>query len=121
MTHARKLNKILNALLYIHKKQLEEQSLDKRLTFSFICNTVTETTDEWEIEFLKQRLLSDGYMKMKDFEDGETPVITSTGICFIQNGAYEQENRKIDGKIKEEILHKYNMINGHLSFQFYHL
>lgn len=53
MTHYQKLNQILHGLLHIHKMSLEKKPLDKKLTFSFICSTVAETTDEWEVSFLK--------------------------------------------------------------------
>lgn len=109
MTHYQKLNQILHGLLYVHKMHLEKKPLDKKLTFSFICNTVAETTDEWEVAFLKNRLLSDGYMKMGDYGDGELPVLTPEGIKFIQGGAYleERSEREIDKKIKEETLKKF--------------
>lgn len=87
MTYPEKLNQILNVLLDTHRKRLDKQTIDKRLTLAFICKTV--------IDFLKQRLLSDGYIKMGDFDDGEPPEITQSGIKFIQLGAYEREKIKI--------------------------
>jgi hypothetical protein len=109
MTHYQKLNQILHGLLHVHKLRLEKKPLDKKITFSFICNTVAETTDDWEISFLKNRLLSDGYMIMGDYGDGEPPVLTPDGIKFIQDGAYLEERleRDIDKKIKEETLKKF--------------
>lgn len=109
MTHSEKLNKILFVLLDTHRKRLDQQQIDKRLTFAFICNTVAEVTEDWEVEFLKRTLLSDGYMKMESFGNGEPPVITQEGIKFVQQGAYEREkkNQEIDQKIKEETLKKF--------------
>lgn len=109
MTHTEKLNKILHILLDTHRKRLDKQQLDKRLTFAYICKTVAEVTDDWEIDFLKQTLLSDGYIKMGESGDGEPPKITQEGIKFVQQGAYDREkkNREIDQKIKEETLKKF--------------
>ena len=108
MTHPEKLNQILYVLLDTHRKRLEKQTIDKRLTFAFICNKVADITDDWEIEFLKQRLLSDGYIKMGDFDDGEQPEITQSGIKFIQLGAYEREreNQDIERKIKNSLTNR---------------
>src|SRR6185295_13359903 len=109
MTHPEKLNKILYVLLDTHRKRLNKETLDSRLTFAFICRTVADVTDTWEIEFLKQRLESDGYIKMGDFVDGEPPEMTQDGIRFVQAGAYEREkkNQDIEQKIKEETLKKF--------------
>lgn len=109
MTHPEKLNRILYVLLDTHRKRLDKQPTNRRLTFAFICKTVAEVTEDWETEFLKQQLLSDGYMKMSDFGDGEPFEITPEGIKFIQQGAYEKEKRnyEIEQKIKEETLKKF--------------
>lgn len=56
MTHQEKLNRILYVLLDNHRRELDNQIIDNRLTFSFICNTVAEISDDWEIEFTKKDL-----------------------------------------------------------------
>ena len=109
MTHQKKLNSILNVLLDTHQKRLNKQQIDSRLNFSFICKVVTEVTDDWEVEFLKQRLLSDGYMTMGDFGNVEPPNITQEGIKFIQQGGYVKEmlNQEIEQKIRVETFKKF--------------
>lgn len=109
MTHQKKLNSILNVLLDTHQKRLNKQQIDSRLNFSFICKVVTEVADDWEVEFLKQRLLSDGYMTMGDFGNVEPPNITQEGIKFIQQGGYvkEMQNQEIEQKIRVETFKKF--------------
>ena len=109
MTHQKKLNSILYVLLDTHQKRLNKQQIDSRLNFSFICKVVTEVTDDWEVEFLKQRLLSDGYMTMGDFGNVEPPNITQEGIKFIQQGGYVKEmlNQEIEQKIRVETFKKF--------------
>lgn len=109
MTHQAKLNRILYILLDNHRKELDNQIIDNRLTFSFICNTVAEVSDDWEIEFIKQRLISDGYIDIFKSELIESPKITQPGIKFIQDGGYEQlqKNKDLEQKIKEETLKKF--------------
>ncbi|MCK9422216.1 MAG: hypothetical protein M0Q38_06435 [Bacteroidales bacterium] len=110
MTHAEKLNQVLFILLDTHRKRLANQAIDERLTFSFICTKVAEVTEDWEIQFLKQRLISDGYVEVdKSLKIIEPPEITQSGIKFIQQGGYvvvEQSN-EIDKKIKAASLQKF--------------
>ena len=106
MTHSEKLNRLLHVLLWTHRKVLTNQPVSTNITFTWLCKTVAEVTEEWEIEFIKQRLLTDGYIKMGDFGDGEPPVLTPTGIKFIQSGGYTREakERELEQQIKEQTL-----------------
>jgi len=106
MTHPEKLNAILHILLNNQRAILEKKPIDKRMTFEFICKTVAEVTDKWEVEYLRNILLNDEYIKMGEFGDGEPPVITHTGIKFIQAGGYkkEAENRELESEIKRHTI-----------------
>jgi len=108
MTHDQKLNQILHALLSRQPKRFADKTDDKRLTFEFICNALFKGEDvlEWEVEFLKSRLLSDNYIKIIEVEDAQLPDLTQEGIQFIQHGGYVEQNRvlKTDKKIKDETL-----------------
>ena len=86
MTHDRKLNQILHALLSRQPKRFADKSDDKRLTFEFLCNALFEGENmlKWEMEFLKSRLLSDNYIRFIEFEDMQLPDLTQESIKFIQ-------------------------------------
>jgi hypothetical protein len=106
MTHQEKLNSLLHVLLYLQRKVVVNTPMNKKITFAWLCKTVAETEDQWEVEFLRQILLNDGYIIAGRFGDGEPPEITHSGIKFIQTGGYikEKEQKELDEKIKAETL-----------------
>jgi hypothetical protein len=106
MTHPEKLNAVLHILLNNQRAILDRKPIDKRMTFEFICKTVAEVSEKWEVEYLRNILLNDGYIKMGEFGDGEPPVITHPGIKFIQAGGYKQqaEDRELEQQIKRQTL-----------------
>lgn len=69
----------------------------------FICNALFEKKghEPWETEFLERRLLSDGLIELKTFDNKELPVITDLGIKFIKNGGYK--NERFDKNIEKEL------------------
>ena len=110
MIHAEKLNAILYILLDNQRKILAKSPIDKKLTFEFICNRVIEINELWELEFLKNILIKDGYVEQ--FESlKELPIITHTGIKFIQDGGYNEiiKNKELDKKIKHETLKNFSL------------
>lgn len=106
MTHNEKLNAVLHILLNNQRLTLENKPIDRRMTFDFICRTVAEATEKWEVEFLRNILLNDGHIEMGKYGDGEPPNITHPGIKFIQDGGYRQlaEDREQDRLIKTETI-----------------
>lgn len=96
MTHPEKLNSLLYVLHWTHRKVLTNQPVSKKITFDWLCRTVAEVTEDWEVEYIKQRLLTDGYIKMGDFGDEEPPILTPAGIKYIQAGGYVQEAKDRD-------------------------
>lgn len=100
MTHDEKLDAILHGLLSRVRTRIENNGIDdERLTMQFICNALFKKKGHelWETEFLERRLLSDGFIDLKN----ELPEITDLGIKFIQNGGYK--NERFDKNIEKEL------------------
>jgi hypothetical protein len=106
MTHYQKLDRILNGLLSRKLKRLAENTDDKRLTFDFLCNVLLkdEDVDTGEKEFIKDRLMFDGYITFITVDEIELPDITQAGIKFLQQGGYvkRQDLLNLDNEIKQE-------------------
>lgn len=103
MTHDQKLNRILHALLSRQPKRLADKTDDKRLTFEFLCDALFQGEDVvgWEIEFLKDRLLTDSYIEFIEFDDAKLPDLTQEGVKFIQQGGYVEQNQIL--KLEKEM------------------
>jgi hypothetical protein len=101
MTHPEKLN----AILYLLLSEVRNSKPNPKITFEFICKSVCEVGEDWEINFLKNTLVSDEYIFVNPILY-ELPKITPKGIKFIQVGGYksEDENRDLEKKIKIETL-----------------
>lgn len=95
----------LNAILYILLNEVRSEKPNNKLTFEYVCEKVADVEEQWEIFFLKNILLEDGYIYENNIID--VPIkITHKGIKFIQQGGYkkEVENRELDNKIKIKTL-----------------
>ena len=95
----------LNAILYLLLNEVRNSKPNPKLTFEFICTKVCEVTEDWEIRFLRDTLVSDEYIFVNSLVIA-LPKITPKGIKFIQSGGYknEVENRELEKKIKLETL-----------------
>jgi hypothetical protein len=76
---------------------------DQRLTFNFLCYHLLkdEEVEDWEKEFLKKQLISDGFISFELFDGIELPNITQKGINFMQKGGYRGNEKK--EKLFEEV------------------
>ena len=101
MTHPEKLN----AILYLLLNEVRNSKTNPKLTFEFICTNVCEVKEDWEINFLRDTLVSDEYISINPIIY-ELPKITPKGIKFIQIGGYKNEDeiRDLEKKIKIETL-----------------
>ncbi len=109
MTHNEKLDAILLGLLSRVRTRIEKKGIDdERLTLDFICKALFENKghEDWETEFLKRRLLSDGMIEFNLYENRELPDITDLGIKFIQDGGYKNEgfNKNLERELRLENL-----------------
>ena len=97
MTHSQKLNGILHVLI----GNLGKTEVNPKLTFEFICKNVVEVNEKWEMLFLQNMLVNDGYV-LSFGGLNELPNLTHAGIKFIQNGGYNEivESRELDKRIK---------------------
>ena len=84
--------------------RMETGKDDDRLNFEFICKAlfVGEDHDAWETEYLKRRLIDDGYLNFVNYRDVQLPEITNKGIKFIQRGGYVKEKELTE--LNEELL-----------------
>ena len=112
MTHDQKLNAILNSYLYAEKLRLENDPEYKKLTFNFIVNAQIKEIEEWEKEFLKERLFEDGYLKENGSGRGQPYLLTNAGKAFIQSGGYvkQRERQCIQDEINKDNL-RTNLFN----------
>ena len=64
MTHFEKLDKLLMGLMSRVKHQMSGNSENPKLTFDFLCDVLLkdEGIEDWEKQFLQNRLMSDGFL-----------------------------------------------------------
>lgn len=103
MTHVEKLDKILIGLMTRVKHRMSSNSDDSRLTFDFLCDVLLkdEGVENWEKQFLQNRLMSDGYLSFDAMNGVSLPSITQKGIEFVQKGGYRKLQEK--EKLFEEV------------------
>ncbi|MCF8258605.1 MAG: hypothetical protein K9J06_13695 [Flavobacteriales bacterium] len=101
MTHDQKLDAILNAYLYGQLLKLSNDPTYHKLTFALVVSRLAPDTESWELDFLRNRLLEDGYLKFSEFGDGEPMELTPKGIAFRQTSGYEKQ--RLAGELDNEI------------------
>jgi len=62
MTIIEKLDKILNGLLFIDTKQLNDEPVKKKITIEFLCEILELDCKKWEIKSLKNELLEEAFI-----------------------------------------------------------
>ena len=90
MTHPEKLN----AILYLLLNEVRNSKTNPKLTFEFICTNVCEVKEDWEINFLRDTLVSDEYISINPIIY-ELPKITPKGIKL-----YKLEDIKTKTKLE---------------------
>jgi hypothetical protein len=112
MTHDEKLNSILNSYLFAETFRLKNDPKYSKLTFDFIITTQCKEIEDWEKEFLKERLFEDGYLKENGIGRGEPFLLTNSGKVFIQSGGYvkQRERQTTKDKLNDDNL-KTNIFN----------
>lgn len=68
MTRTKKLDAILNGLLYIDKKRLNEESVNKAVTMEWLSDSLNLECEIWEMKSLKNELLDKGLITEIDRE-----------------------------------------------------
>ena len=103
MTQRQKLDRILYGLLSRLPKRYEDGTDYKILTFEYLCSLLfkEEGLEPWEVEYLKDFLIQDGYIEMINVEDSIIPNITHKGKKFISDGGYvkEQERKTLQDEL----------------------
>lgn len=66
MTRTKKLNSILNGLLYIDTKLLKDESFSKKVTIEFLCESIKLDCEKWEMKSIKNELLEEGHIIEKE-------------------------------------------------------
>lgn len=106
MTHHKLLDVILACYLFAEKLKLSKDPRYQKLTFKLVAEVQEPGIDEWNVEFLRKRLLEDGFLRPSKFGDAEPYELTPEGIKAAQTSHYSSaiKERDIDWKIKEETL-----------------
>lgn len=79
MTRTDKLDSLLNGLLYIDKRLLAGESVNKKITIEFLFDSLKFDCEKWEMTSLKKELITEGYIVESD---GELHI-TEVGKIFI--------------------------------------
>jgi len=96
------LDKVLCHFLYINNIKK-----DYKLTIEESLKTLNSNIKDWQIDFIKDKLISDNYIHDNKYRSAGGPYeITSSGISFIQRGGYSKlsKNEKLDEELKIESL-----------------
>lgn len=103
MTHYQKLDVLLNGLLSRVPHRNTYGSDNSALTFEFLCSALlkNENVTNWEMKFLQDRLVDDGYVEIIEENNVLVPIITQKGVKFMQDGGYkkEQERRNMQDEL----------------------
>lgn len=104
MTHRQKLDELLNGLLSRIPMRYATGKDYKILTFDYLCSILLKEEDvqSWEVKYLQQTLIEDGYIEMVDADGVMIPNITHKGTRYIQDGGYCKE--EIRKKEQDELI-----------------
>lgn len=101
MTNNQILDAILHCYLFAQKMKLENNAKYSKMTFEFIFNAQTkdQAVESWQMEFLKQTLINDGFIKLP--ETGVEPFeLTPSGVKAAQLGWYKKNERDLETEIQ---------------------
>jgi hypothetical protein len=101
MTNNELLDAILNSYLYGLKLKFENSPEYKKLTFEFIAKAQNPDLEEWQLKFLRQTLINDGFIEPAKISGPEPYHMTPTGIKAAQTGWYKKTEN--DLRTKKEI------------------
>ncbi len=106
MTHNQLLDVILSSYLVGYMLKKSNDPRYQKLTFKLVAKAMDPTIEEWNIGFLKDRLFSDGFLKIAEYGDEEPFELTAEGIKAAQQGWYKmtESDKEQDKKIKAETL-----------------
>ena len=104
MTQRQKLDVILTGLMSRLPMRYEHGADYKILTFEFLCSVLfkDDKAELWEMEYLKDFLINDGYIKMIDVNGTSIPDLTHKGKKFILDGGYVKEHNSKN--LQEELI-----------------
>lgn len=101
MTNNELLDAILYSYLYEYKLKLENSPEYKKLTFEYIAKAQDPDIEEWQLKFLRQTLINDGFIEPAKISGPEPYNLTPTGIKAAQTGWYKKTEK--DLRTKKEI------------------
>ncbi len=106
MKRTKKLDAILNGLLFIDKKRLNHETVNKSLTIEWLSESLKLECEMWEMKSLKNELLDKGLITEIDAE----LHITEKGKNFsTREKGFSQLDKVADqkDKIREETIKKF--------------
>ncbi len=101
-----KLDSLLHGLLYIDKRLLAKETVEKKITIEFLCDTLNLDCEKWEMLSLKKELITEGHILEID---GDLRIRES-GKIFItrQKGFNNLEKRQTEEEmIREKTIEKF--------------
>lgn len=106
MTRTKKLDAILNSLLYIDKRRLNEESVNKAVTMEWLSDSLNLECEIWEMKSLKNELLD---KELITEIDGELHITEKGKHFSTREKGFRQLDKVFDqeDKIREETIKKF--------------
>ena len=110
MTNNELLDAILNTYLYGISVKETNPALYKRMTFESVAKAQADgknfKLENWHLEFLKNKLLDEGFIELLKCGNPNQYNLTTNGINFINSGGYSKAaiKRQRDEQIQEQTL-----------------
>jgi hypothetical protein len=95
MTRAKKLDAILHKLMYLSIKTYKNEPTSKPITMEFLCSSMDDKSEDWEMASLKDELLGDRHI----VEKSNQIYITEDGNEFMRGAGAGYANKQ---KAQEE-------------------
>lgn len=96
MTHDETLDALLHCYAYAETLRLSKNGAYKNYIFRNIALSHNPDLSDWNIEFLKNRLFDDGFLKEAPYGDAEPYILTPEGIKAAQRGHYTKSTKKAE-------------------------
>lgn len=106
MTRTKKLDAILNSLLYIDKRRLNEESVNKVVTMEWLSDSLNLECEIWEMKSLKNELLD---KELITEIDGELHITEKGKHFTTRERGFGQLDKVSDqeDEIREETIKKF--------------
>lgn len=110
MTNNELLDAILNSYLYAISVKYTNPALYRKMTFENVAKAQADgqnfKLDKWHLEFLRKKLLDEGFLEPSKYGNPDPYSLTTNGINFINSGGYSKAaiKRQREEQIQEQTL-----------------